>query len=64
VLYFDAKNRGFSKMGLKWADIPTVVQEAIMFHIVRLEAEMNNVDVGILLWSLGSMDTPLDNMPG
>jgi hypothetical protein len=44
---------GLAKMQLDWNMFPRPFRDALMFNVRRLETEMNSVDVGILVWSLG-----------
>ena len=50
-------------MKFVWNDLPRSFKDAIILNTKRIEKEMNNVDVGILIWSLGALDTPLDTLP-
>jgi hypothetical protein len=48
-------------MDYNWdKDIHPNLQQIIESNIIRVEADMNNRDIGILLYSLGYMDTPFD----
>jgi hypothetical protein len=51
---------GLAKMKFDWSDLTTDLQNAIINNIYRLKNDMNGVDICILLWSLGAMNTPLD----
>jgi hypothetical protein len=50
-------------MGFGWFYFSRSFRETIMQNIIRLKSDMNSVDTGILLWSLGTLDTPLDTLP-
>lgn len=58
-------------MKFQWQDLSPTFTNAVMMNVVRHvdETEITNVvtinavDVGILTWSLGSLDAPLDTMP-
>jgi hypothetical protein len=51
---------GLAKMKFDWSDLTVGLQNAIIDNIYRLKNDMNGVDICILLWSLGAMNTPLD----
>lgn len=55
---------GLAKMRFVWVDLPQEVQDSCLANLVRIEAEMNALDTGILLFSLGCLQTPLDTLPG
>ena len=50
-------------MGVTWQELTPTWKEAVISNIGRLESDMNNLDVSILVWSLGYLDTPLDTLP-
>ena len=55
---------GLAKMKFEWLlHLPLSFRQVLITNIVRLEADMNSLDVAILMWSLGSIDTPLDALP-
>lgn len=51
-------------MGLLWPDLSASVGRVIVNSIVRLDTEMNAVDIAVLLWSLAVLEVPLDIMGG
>ena len=55
-------HRGLSKMNLVWFAIPEIVSTAIKSAVVRLSTSLNSVDTAVLLYSLGTLETPLDTM--
>lgn len=55
--------RAFAKMGLSWDELPQSWKESVISNAGRLELDMNNLDVSIILWSLGSLDAPFDALP-
>ena len=50
-------------MDYQWIDLPKGFRDSVMQNVERIHSDMNSVDVGILIWSLGVMDTPLDTLP-
>ena len=54
---------GLSKMGYTWVDLPSTVHNSFMSNIMRIESDMNYLDSGILLFSLGNLRAPLDTLP-
>ena len=54
---------GLAKMNYCWSDFSGVFRESITLNIMRLFPDFNSMDTGILIWSLGSMDVPLDTSP-
>jgi hypothetical protein len=54
---------GLSKMGFTWMDLPPLLQQAMLTNVHRVEADMNYLDSGILLFSLGNLRAPLDTLP-
>jgi hypothetical protein len=54
---------GLAKMNYCWSDFSGVFRESITLNIMRLFPDFNSMDTGILIWSLGSMDAPLDTSP-
>ena len=47
-------------MNFLWDDFPKQFQESIILNVVRLQSNMNPIDTGTLLWSLGQLDVKLD----
>ena len=54
---------GLSKMEFKWSHLDTHFRSRLMETLVRLQDDMNCVDICILLWSLGALNCPLDTAP-
>lgn len=54
---------GLAKMSFCWSDLSGAFKESIGLNILRLFPDFNSMDTGILIWSLGSLDVPLDTSP-
>ena len=50
-------------MSYEWSDFNESLQKIIIMNIARLAPQMNSQDVGILTWSLGALDAPVDTFP-
>jgi hypothetical protein len=49
-------------MNYKWCDIDIETRRLIMDAIVRVSPVMIDIDMSILLWSIGFMEVPLDTL--
>ena len=54
---------GLLKMGVMWEDLSEDLIISIYESIIILQKEMNAMDVGLLLRTLGCMDSPIDVYP-
>ena len=54
---------GLARCGFEWSELGDELREAIMANVARVAGQMNSVDVGVVVWSLGSKEAPLYSLP-
>ena len=54
---------GIARMSYEWCDLPMSLRTSIQMNVARLAPDMNSIDLAVLSWSFGVLQTPLDKFP-